>query len=54
MKNRCINIHADSLDLTNKRDYAKVGKSLEQFFLTSVLQKNEGKNLPDEGLKWVK
>ena len=54
MKNQCINIHAESLDLTNKSDYVKVGKSPEQFFLTSVLQKNEGKNLPEEGLKWVK
>ena len=54
MKNQCINIHAESLDLTNKRDYVKVGKSPEQFFLTLVLQKNEGKKLPDEGLKWIK
>ena len=39
MKNQCINIHAESLDLTNKSDYVKVGKSPDQFFLTSVLQK---------------
>ena len=32
MKNQCINIHAESLDLTNKSDYVKVGKSPEQFF----------------------
>ena len=54
MKNHCINIRAESLDLTNKSDYVKVGKSPEQFFLTLVLQKNEGKKLPDENLKWVK
>ena len=53
MKNQCINIHAESLDLTNKSDYVKVGKSPQQFFLdfSSSKQKNEGNNLPDEGLK---
>ena len=58
MKNQCINIHAESLDLKNKSDYVKVGESPEQFFLISVLQKNEGKKLTNvlcnEGIKWFK
>ena len=53
MKNQCINIHAESLDLTNKSDYVKVGKSPEQFFLTLACSSKERREkLPDEGLKW--